>query len=135
MRASWSLTCTICMRTYLDSQLITPGSTFTQEIDYNGSGNRNRTPGDAIFHCHFYPHFAAGMWGLWRNHDVFEPGTDLTRDPSMDWNRALPDGEFAKGTPIPAVVPLPTLPMAPMPARTKLCPIDRRWNGGQVLDA
>lgn len=119
--------------TYLDSQLISPGSTFTQEIDYDGSGNRNRTPGDAIFHCHFYPHFAEGMWGLWRNHDVFEAGTDLASDPTKQWNRALPDGEFLKGTPIPAVVPLPTLPMAPLPARTKLCPIDRHWDGNQVL--
>ncbi|MBV9250624.1 MAG: hypothetical protein JO227_15425, partial [Acetobacteraceae bacterium] len=120
--------------TYLDSQLISPGSAFTQEIDYDGSGNRNRTPGDAIFHCHFYPHFAEGMWGLWRNHDVFEGGTDLTQDPTTQWNRALPDGEFLKGTPIPAVVPLPTLAMAPMPARTKICPIDRKWDGNQVLD-
>ncbi len=119
--------------TYLDSQLISPGSTFTQEIDYDGSGNRNRTPGDAIFHCHFYPHFAAGMWGLWRNHDVFEAGTDLASDPTQQWNRALPDGEFLKGTPIPALMPLPTLPMAPLPARTKLCPIDRHWDGNQVL--
>jgi hypothetical protein len=119
--------------TYLDSQLISPGSTFTQEIDYNGSGNRNRTPGDAIFHCHFYPHFAGGMWGLWRNHDVFEAGTDLASDPTKQFNRALPDGEFLKGTPIPAVVPLPTVPMAPLPARTKLCPIDRHWDGNQVL--
>jgi hypothetical protein len=119
--------------TYLDSQLISPGSTFTQEIDYDGSGNRNRTPGDAIFHCHFYPHFAAGMWGLWRNHDVFEAGTDLTTDPTQQWNRALPDGEFRQGTPIPALMPLPTLPMAPLPARTKLCPIDRHWDGNQVL--
>jgi hypothetical protein len=119
--------------TYLDSQLISPGSTFTQEIGYDGSGNRNRAPGDAIFHCHFYPHFATGMWGLWRNHDVFEAGTDLASDPTKQWNRALPDGEFLKGTPIPAVVPLPTLPMAPLPARTKICPIDRRWDGNQVL--
>ncbi|MGO9997419.1 MAG: hypothetical protein ACLPKW_06685 [Acetobacteraceae bacterium] len=119
--------------TYLDSQLISPGSAFTQEIDYDGSGNRNRTPGDAIFHCHFYPHFAGGMWGLWRNHDVFEAGTDLAIDPTKQFNRALPDAQFLKGTPIPAVVPLPTLPMAPLPARTKLCPIDNRWDGNQVL--
>ena len=35
--------------------------------------------------------------------------------PVPDWNRALPDGEIASGTPIPAVVPMPTLPMAPIP--------------------
>lgn len=121
--------------TYLDSQLISPGSTFTQEIDYDGSGNRNRTVGDAIFHCHFYPHFATGMWGLWRSHDVFEAGTDLTKDPASDFARALPDGELARGTPIPAVVPLPTLAMAPMPAGVKLCPVDAGWDGNQFLDA
>ena len=43
----------------LDSQTITPGDGFTLEMIY-GSGNRNLTPGDSIFHCHFYPHFAAG---------------------------------------------------------------------------
>jgi len=120
--------------TYLDSQLISPGSTFTQEIDYEGSGNRNRTVGDAIFHCHFYPHFATGMWGLWRSHDVFEGGTDLTKDPAKEFTRALPDGELAKGTPIPAVVPLPTLAMAPMPAQVKICPVDAGWDGDQLLD-
>ncbi len=88
--------------TYLDSQLISPGSTFTQEIDYDGSGNRNRTPGDAIFHCHFYPHFAAGMWGMWRNHDVFEPGTDLASDPTTAMEpraagRGVPEGHADPG--------------------------------------
>ena len=110
---------------YLDSQMITPGSTFTLEIAYNGSGNRNETVGDSIFHCHFYPHFAGGMWALWRVHDVFEDGTKLDDSgrpligPKI-WNRALPDGEIATGTPIPAIVPLPTLAMAPAPAPVQL---------------
>src|SRR5262249_31206461 len=47
---------------YLDSQMISPGASYTLEMVYNGSGNRNKTVGDSIFHCHFYPHFAAGMW-------------------------------------------------------------------------
>ncbi len=107
---------------YLDSQMIAPGSTYTLEMVYNGSGNRNETAGDAIFHCHFYPHFAAGMWALWRVHDVFEAGTRLDANgiPLPGWNRALPDGEIVAGTPIPAVVPLPTLAMAPPPAPVKL---------------
>jgi hypothetical protein len=54
--------------------MIIPGSTYTLEMTYNGSGNRNQTVGDSIFHCHFYPHFAAGMWAMWRSHDVFEIG-------------------------------------------------------------
>jgi manganese oxidase len=92
--------------TYLDSQTISPGSGFTYEINYGGSGNRNFTAGDSIFHCHLYPHFAQGMWELWRVHDVFEAGTP---------DRNLPDAEIAGGTPNPAVVPLPNRAMAPMP--------------------
>jgi hypothetical protein len=116
---------------YLDSQTIGPGSAFTLEMVYNGSGNVNQTVGDSIFHCHFYPHFASGMWSLWRVHDVFEPGTilDDTGQPltgpnpvthQVEYPRALPDGEIEKGTPTVALVPLPTLPMAPMPAEVRL---------------
>jgi len=94
---------------YTDSQSLGPGSGFTLEMVYNGSGNVNQTVGDSIFHCHFYPHFAGGMWALWRVHDVFEDGS-----------RVLPDGEITTGTPIPAVVPLPTLAMAPMPGKVRL---------------
>ncbi|MET0624484.1 MAG: copper oxidase [Pyrinomonadaceae bacterium] len=91
--------------TYLDSQTISPGASYTYEINYGGSGNRNLTPGDAIFHCHLYPHFAQGMWELWRVHDVFENGAD---------DRRLPDAELGS-TPNPAIVPLPGLGMPPMP--------------------
>jgi hypothetical protein len=117
---------------YLDSQLIVPGSAFTLEITYNGSGNRNKTVGDAIFHCHFYPHFAQGMWALWRVHDVFEEGTLLDDDgkPKAGVNRALPDGEIERGTLIPAIVPLPTLGMAPLPARVELTDLTP-WKPGE----
>jgi len=101
---------------YLDSQAMGPGYSFTTEIAHGGSGNKNKTPGDSIFHCHFYPHFAQGMWELWRVHDVFESGTrtDVEGRPTPG-SRALPDGEIAAGTPIPGLVPLPTLAMAPLP--------------------
>lgn len=111
---------------YLDSQMVVPGSTYTLEMTYNGSGNRNQTVGDSIFHCHFYPHFAGGMWALWRVHDVFEAGTTLTADGKVAMaspgspNRALPDAEIESGTPIPAIVPLPSLGMAPLPAQVSL---------------
>src|SRR5262245_4138878 len=106
---------------YLDSQAVGPGSTYTYEIAFNGSGNRNQTVGDAIFHCHFYPHFAQGMWELWRNHDTFEAGTPLDAEgrPARG-SRALPDAEILAGTPIPAVVPIPTLAMAPMPSAVSI---------------
>jgi hypothetical protein len=106
----------------LDSQTIIPGDGFSLEMIY-GSGNRNLTAGDSIFHCHFYPHFAAGLWALWRVHDVFEAGTELDANGRpVPGSRALPDGEIPTGTPIPAVVPMPTLPMAPAPAGIKIVP-------------
>jgi hypothetical protein len=118
---------------YLDSQLIIPGSAYTLEITYGGSGNRNKTVGDSIFHCHFYPHFAEGMWALWRVHDVFEAGTLLDGNgiPKPGPNRVLPDGEIERGTPIPAIVPLPTLAMAPMPARVELTDLSP-WYGEPI---
>ncbi|MEQ1559931.1 MAG: hypothetical protein ABL933_13465, partial [Methyloglobulus sp.] len=103
---------------YLDSQTISPGSSYTYDIQYGGGGNRNLTVGDAIFHCHLYPHFAAGMWELWRNHDVFEDGKpglydkDKNPDPRL---RNLPDYEIKAGTPNPALVPIPGHPLAPLP--------------------
>ena len=88
---------------YLDSQMISPGASYTLEMVYNGSGNRNKVVGDSIFHCHFYPHFAAGMWAMWRTHDTFEPGSDLQNGIPVKGTRALPDGEIVAGTPTPAL--------------------------------
>ena len=114
---------------YLDSQTINPGSSYTLEIAYDGSGNLNKTVGDQIFHCHFYPHFAQGMWSMWRVHDVLELGTEVGANGlPVPGARALPDGEIPKGTAIPGIVPMPTLAMAPVPAKTH---ID---NGQVVID-
>ncbi|WP_238193063.1 hypothetical protein [Methylobacterium frigidaeris] len=135
---------------YLDSQTIAPQQGFTYRIYHGGldrhrdertpagargwweaakgSGNRNRTVGDAIFHCHLYPHFAQGMWALWRVHDVMEdgtrvlpdgqkrPGLSIGRNPAPFERRegsvALQSGEWRgtgkdQGTPIPGLVPIP----------------------------
>jgi manganese oxidase len=93
--------------TYLDSQTISPGATFSYEINWGGSGNRNLSPGDSIFHCHLYPHFAQGMWELWRVHDAFEDGSK---------SRNYPDAEIAGGTENPALVPVPGTALPPMPS-------------------
>lgn len=121
---------------YIDAQGIGPGSGYTYEIAFGGSGNRNKTVGDAIFHCHFYPHFAQGMWYMWRIHDVFEAGTRLAVSGSgfhqelfglrhgkpAPGARALPDGEIVAGTPIPAIVPLPGKGLAVMPGEVTVQP-------------
>jgi len=121
---------------YLDAQGLGPGSGYAYVVNFGGAGNRNKTAGDAIFHCHFYPHFAQGMWEMWRIHDTFEPGTALQTtvdgggvhtsfvDDGIGLGdgtpavgaRALPDGEIVAGAPTPAIVPLPGKPMPPMPA-------------------
>ena len=132
---------------YIDAQGIGPGSGYTLEIAFGGAGNRNKTAGDAIFHCHFYPHFAQGMWEMWRIHDTFEEGTELAVSNggihSTPWAladgtpapgaRALPDGEIAAGTPIPAVVPLPGKAMAPMPGEVTVVAQDK-WGPAGVPD-
>jgi hypothetical protein len=107
---------------YLDSQSIGPGAGYSLELVYEGAGNRNLTPGDSIFHCHFYPHFASGMWALFRVHDAFEGGTAVDHKTGVviAGSRALPDKEIAAGTPIPAVIPLPTYAMAPMPSEVSI---------------
>jgi hypothetical protein len=120
---------------YLDSQIIGPGTGYTFEIAFGGSGNRNKVVGDAIFHCHFYPHSAQGMWELWRSHDTFEMGTQLGADGRpVAGARALPDAEIQAGTPIPGIVPLPSLVMAPVPnAATTVVAYD--LNGDGVNDS
>ncbi len=134
---------------YLDAQEIMPGSGHTYELANGGVGNRNKTAGDAIFHCHFYPHFAQGMWYHIRIMDVMETGSVLAvsggtaEAPSIHLNRwdlrsgkpavgarALPDGELPDGVPIPAIVPLPGKAMPHMPAPVKVVAVDR---GGHSL--
>ncbi|MFD2191030.1 hypothetical protein [Pistricoccus aurantiacus] len=108
---------------YLDSQTIAPFQAFSYEIYYGGTGNRNLTPGDSIFHCHLYPHFAQGMWALWRVHEVIEDGSRRLPDGGgMAGDEAVagigtdPEtGATTGGTPIPGLVPLPGQALPPEP--------------------
>lgn len=64
-----------------------------------GAGSLTKTIGDVIWHCHLYPHFMQGMWGLLRILDRLEDGT-----------KKLPDGTIS-----PRLVPLPDreIPLKP----------------------
>ena len=147
---------------YLDSQTIGPQQGFTYRVYQGGldrfkggtqapqgwwnalgAGNRNRTPGDAIFHCHLYPHFAQGMWELWRIHDVLEDGSRVLPDgqktPGLsvgvnkrvaehregsvgfagEWLAPLGGSKAKRGTPVPGVVPLPGFALPPLPTYTE----------------
>jgi hypothetical protein len=136
---------------YQDMQQVGPGSGYTMDIANGGAGNRHKTPGDAIYHCHFYPHFAQGMWAMWRNHEVFEEGTPLEEQVARaPWSlrfgtpllntRAYVDGEvkldpatntwigMTRGVPVQFVVPIPGYALAPMPSKVWVDPADpRKW--------
>lgn len=84
----------------IDSITIGPQGAMTIEPLY-GAGSRQHTPGDSIWHCHLYPHFHHGMWGIWRTHDKLEQGT-WNPTGEKDEIRIYPDGTF-----IPPLQPLP----------------------------
>ncbi|PWW25204.1 FtsP/CotA-like multicopper oxidase with cupredoxin domain [Geodermatophilus normandii] len=77
----------------LDAITIGPQTAITIDPLY-GSGSRQRAVGDIIWHCHLYPHFHHGMWGLWRSFDQL-----------VDGRRLLPDGAPCAG-----LQPLPGRP-------------------------
>lgn len=85
----------------IDSVTISPGQALTLDALF-GAGSLPGAPGDYIFHCHLYPHFASGMWGHVRVLDRLEDGTrrypDGTLIPTL---RELPDraGETPAPTP------------------------------------
>lgn len=65
--------------TIIDSVSISPQECYTLDILY-GAGSLNGMIGDAIFHCHLYPHFHEGMWTLWRVFDRLEDGKGIYPD-------------------------------------------------------
>lgn len=82
--------------TIIDSISISPQECYTLDILY-GAGSFNGMIGDAIFHCHLYPHFHEGMWTLWRIFDRLQDGND----------------RYPDGTPIEALMPLRDRPLPP----------------------
>ena len=82
--------------TIIDSVSISPQECMTLDILY-GAGSFNRMIGDAIFHCHLYPHFHEGMWTYLRVFDRLQEGGDFYPD----------------GTPIEPLQPLRDRPLPP----------------------
>jgi FtsP/CotA-like multicopper oxidase with cupredoxin domain len=95
----------------LDSISIGPQTAITIDPLY-GSGSRQQAPGDIIWHCHLYPHFHHGMWGLWRSFDRLVDGSVS----------AYPDGT-------------PLQPLQPLPGRPPAEPTDERPGFPWFIDA
>ena len=103
----------------IDAVTITPGTAHTF-VPLYGAGNIHAVPGDVIWHCHLYPHFHMGMWGMFRTFDTLQDGKvgdplDAT-DPIYNGRRI---GLYPDGTPIEklAVLPDRCAPPAPTPLK------------------
>lgn len=92
----WRLEPDDAKSTIIDSISISPQECYTLDILY-GAGSFNGMIGDAIFHCHLYPHFHEGMWTLWRIFDRLQDGK----------------GKYPDGTPIEPLMPLLDRPEPP----------------------
>ena len=59
----------------IDAISISPQTGHTIEPVW-GAGDRQQAAGDTIWHCHLYPHFHEGMWGIFRTFETRQDGTD-----------------------------------------------------------
>ncbi|BDH61522.1 hypothetical protein MTP04_16520 [Lysinibacillus sp. PLM2] len=82
----------------VDVQAISPQTQFTVSPAY-GAGSLQGAMGDSIIHCHLYPHFGEGMWGIQRTFDTLQDGTMC----------------YPNGVQIKALLPLPDRPKPPRP--------------------
>ncbi|MDQ0230439.1 multicopper oxidase domain-containing protein [Metabacillus malikii] len=85
-----------------DSQAISPQTWYTVEPLY-GLGSLQGAIGDAIIHCHLYPHFGVGMWAINRVFDTLQDGSQC----------------YPNGVPIKALQPLPDRPCPPKPTKER----------------
>ncbi|MBM7659723.1 hypothetical protein JOC85_000490 [Bacillus mesophilus] len=81
-----------------DSQSTSPQTHYDIEPLY-GLGSLHGSIGDVIIHCHLYPHFGAGMWGINRVFDTLQDGSQC----------------YPNGVPIKALQPLPDREPPPIP--------------------
>jgi FtsP/CotA-like multicopper oxidase with cupredoxin domain len=86
----------------IDSIAVSPQTWYTVEPLY-GLGSLQEAMGDVIVHCHLYPHFAVGMWGMNRIFDTLQDGSQC----------------YPNGVPIKALQPLPDRPCPPKPTKER----------------
>lgn len=97
----------------LDSITISPQTGHTI-VPLWGAGGPHGVAADVIWHCHLYPHFHQGMWGLFRTFDrchLAEPSAQT--DPN-DFSNHYPDG-----APIHKLQPLPDREAPPVASKTQ----------------
>lgn len=102
----------------IDAISVSPQTAHTIEPLW-GAGNRQQVAGDAIWHCHLYPHFHEGMWGMFRTFETLQRGPTDTPLQSCDpVYRGRRLGRYPDGTAIERLLPLPGRPLPPRPTPT-----------------
>ena len=100
----------------IDAISVSPQTAHTIEPVW-GAGNRHQVAGDVIWHCHLYPHFHEGMWGMFRTFETLrdgEKGEPLASSDPLYKDRRV--GLYPDGTPIERLWPLPDrVPPGPTP--------------------
>ncbi|WP_046175724.1 multicopper oxidase domain-containing protein [Domibacillus indicus] len=84
----------------IDAQSISPQTHYNVQPLY-GLGSLPGSIGDVIIHCHLYPHFEVGMWGMNRIFDKLQDGSQC----------------YPNGRPIAPLQPLPDRPLPPLPTK------------------
>lgn len=100
----------------IDAISVSPQTGHTIEPVW-GAGNRHQVAGDVIWHCHLYPHFHEGMWGMFRTFETRQDGPTLPqiqdrtlRTPLNSTDPAYRDrwlNFYPDSTPIEKLLPLP----------------------------
>ncbi|QLG60504.1 multicopper oxidase domain-containing protein [Halorarum salinum] len=91
-----------------DLETVRPDMTF-EEAFRTGAGGAHGSPGDYLFHCHLFPHYGEGMWGLVRVLDKEREGLQKLPDndppiPADSDVEGFPEfipGEFGEAPPYP----------------------------------
>jgi manganese oxidase len=107
----------------IDAISISPGCGHTIEPLF-GAGNVQTVAGDVIWHCHLYPHFHMGMWGMFRTFDTLQTGKvgDLLEPDLVTYQNEYKGrriGEYPDGTRIKHLEPLPDRQPPPAPTTSK----------------
>jgi hypothetical protein len=122
--------------TTVDSQTYSPWTAFTADLNY-GAGARIGTIGDSIFHCHLYPHFAAGFWALLRVLDTYERGVNATPDGQLV-NQLVALRDIASpdlGAPAATVPPVKNDPTFTIPGYPRFIPGEFGWRAPQPVNS
>ncbi|RBI61461.1 hypothetical protein DMJ13_12145 [halophilic archaeon] len=91
-----------------DFTSVRPEMTFEEAFEV-GAGGAHGATGDVLFHCHLFPHYGEGMWGMMRVLDKERKGLKKlpTNNPPLPKDSKIPGypefipGEFGEAPPFP----------------------------------